>query len=100
MNHRKEEKKEWIIDCAINNQDVFIDITSEEFVEAYVEKFDPPDVLWQWYGAPTVPELKKLLAELYKEGKMSRYRHYCDIWKDGFPRWFYIYKYTGTDRRF
>ena len=29
--------------------------------------------------------------ELYKENKVSRRRHYCDIWQDGYPRWFYIY---------
>lgn len=99
MIEHKEEKKNWIIDYVVYNPHIFIDITSEEFVNAYVEKFDPPNVSWQWYGAPVVPELKKVLAELYKEGKMRRHRHYCDIWRDGFPRWFYIYTYTGTTHK-
>lgn len=49
------------------------------------------------YGAPKVPEIGKLLAELYKENKVSRYRHYCEICEDGYPKWFYIYFLTGNE---
>lgn len=38
-----------------------------------------------------VPELGRLLAELYKENKVGRYRHYCENWQDGYPKWFYVY---------
>lgn len=40
---------------------------------------------------PKCPEIGRLLAELYKENKVSRYRHYCEFWQDGYPKWFYIY---------
>lgn len=53
----------------------FIDITGEEFVNAYVDKFAPKVVEWYPYGAPKVPEISKLLAELYKEKKVFRRRH-------------------------
>lgn len=69
----------------------FIDITAENFVLAYVDEFNPEIIEWYPYGTPVVPEIKKLLAELYKENKVGRYRHYCEIWRDGYPRWFYIY---------
>lgn len=33
----------------------------------------------------------RLLAKLYKENKVGRYRHYCENWQDGYPKWFYVY---------
>ena len=76
----------------------FIDVVSEEFVLAYIDKFNPKIIEWYPYGSPKVPEIGKLLAELYKENKVSRYRHHCKIWKDGYPRWFYIYTLIGNER--
>jgi len=76
----------------------FVDITEEEFVNVYVDKFDPKVIEWYPYGAPKVPEIGKLLAELYKENKVLRHRHYCDIWQDGYPRWFYMYFLKDNNR--
>lgn len=84
----KEDKKQWILKYMAGHKDEFIDITAENFVLAYVDEFDSPIIEWYSYGAPKVPEIKKLLAELYKENKVGRYRHYCEIWRDGYPRWF------------
>lgn len=45
----------------------FIDMMEEEFVNSYVNKFDPEVIEWYPYGAPKVPEIDKLLVELYKK---------------------------------
>lgn len=75
----------------LNHENEFVDSLAEKFVLAYVDKFNPEDVIWYPYGPPEVPEIKKLLAELYKENTVNRYRKYCEIWQDGYPRWFYTY---------
>ncbi|MFR4368885.1 MAG: hypothetical protein ACLT4F_08910 [Clostridia bacterium] len=36
-------------------------------------------------------EIGKLLAELYKEKKINRYRYYCKNYQDGFSKWVYTY---------
>ena len=61
------------------------------FVLLYVNKFNSEVIEWYPYTAPKVPEIGKLLAELYKGNKVSRYRYYCERWRNGYPRWFYIY---------
>lgn len=97
MEMAKDNKKEWILEY-MNDSGHFIDITEEEFVNAYIDKFNPDVIEWYPYGAPKVPEISKLLAELYKENKVLRNRHYCDIWQDGYPRWFYIYFLNGNNQ--
>lgn len=87
----KEDKKQWILKYMEEHRKEFIDITAENFVFAYADEFKPNIIEVYPYGAPKIPEIGKLLAELYKENKVSRYRHYCDNWQDGYPRWFYIY---------
>lgn len=87
----KEENKQWILKYMSEHQDEFIDVMTEKFVLAYVKEFNPEVIEWYPYGSPKVPEIGKLLTELYKEDKVGRYRHYCKIWQDGYPRWFYIY---------
>lgn len=100
MKISKNDKKDWIIEYMSDpgHKDQFIDMTGEEFVNAYINKFDPEVVEWYPYGAPKVPEIGKLLAELYKGNKVFRHRHYCDIWQDGYPRWFYIYSLKDSDK--
>lgn len=93
----KVDKKQWILEYMSRNKNEFIDIVSENFVNAYVNKFNPKIIEWYPYGSPKVPEIGKLLAELYKENKVSRHRHYCEIWQDGYPRWFYIYTLIGNE---
>ena len=87
----KEDKKQWILKYMTEHKKEFIDITAEDFVLAYADKFNPNIIEVYSYGAPKIPEIGKLLAELYKENKVCRYRYYCEIWRDGYPRWFYIY---------
>lgn len=85
------EKKQWILEYMSQHKEEKIDVFSENFVSAYIDKFHPRIINWYLYGNPNVPEIGRLLAELYKENKVSRYRHYCQFWRDGYPRWFYIY---------
>ena len=68
------------------HKDEFIDIVAENFVNAYINELNPKIVEWYSYGTPKVPEIGKLLAELYKENKVNRYRHYCEIHQDGYPK--------------
>lgn len=78
----KEDKKQWILKYMSQHKDECIDVLSENFVNAYINEFHPKIVEWYLYGAPKVHEIGMLLAELYKENKVSRYRHYCKIWRD------------------
>jgi hypothetical protein len=75
----------------LQHKDELIDIVAENFVNAYINEFNPKIVEWYPYGTPKVPEISRLLAELYKENKIRRYRQYCKIWQDGYPKWFYVY---------
>lgn len=87
----KEDKKQWILNYIEEHKKEFVDITAEKFVLAYIDKFNPEIIEWYPFGAPKVPEIGKLLSDLYKENKVWRYRHYCENWQDGYPKWFYIY---------
>lgn len=59
MKISKNDKKEWILEYMSEQQhkDHYIDITGEEFVNAYVDKFDPKVVEWYPYGVPKVPKM-------------------------------------------
>lgn len=94
---RKQEKKQWIFEYMRTHQSEFIDIVSEPFVLAYVKEFQPKNIEWHVYGAPKVPEIGKLLTELYKDGKVNRYRYVCDAYRDGYPKWFYVYYLATTE---
>lgn len=87
----EENKKQWILGYMLQHKDEPVDVVSESFVNAYVDRFNPETVEWFSYGAPKVSELGRLLAKLYKENKVGRYRHYCENWQDGYPKWFYVY---------
>lgn len=68
-------------------------VSVNDFVNGKIE--NPFGMLDEWLDIisikPKVPELGRLLAELYKENKVGRYRHCCKNWQDGYPKWFYIY---------
>ena len=60
----KDEKKEWILLFAkrykcLPNYDV--DEFCEEFVNKYIDKFKISNFGYYPYGAPEIPEIKKLL---------------------------------------
>lgn len=87
----EENKKQWILGYMLQHKDESVDVVSESFVNAYVDRFNPETVEWSSYSAPKVSELGRLLVKLYKENKVGRYRHYCENWQDGYPKWFYVY---------
>lgn len=95
----KEDKKQWILGYMSQHKDEPVDIVADSFVNAYIDRFHPRIVEWYPYGAPKVPELGRLLAELYMENKAGRYRYYCENWQDGYPKWFYIYYLNGSRKR-
>lgn len=85
------DKKQWILDYMKNPDHKYhsIDIFGEEFVSAYVDKFNPENIGWYIYGTPKIPELGKILSQMYKDGILKRYTVGCKIWQDGYPKWFY-----------
>lgn len=69
-----------------------VDAVSENFVLSYVDKFNPYIAEQNPNGIPKVPEINKLLGELYKENKVWRNRRYCESQEDGESnKWFYDY---------
>ena len=50
----KEEKKQWILEYMEEHKDEFIDITAENFILAYVDKFNPKLIECYPYISPKV----------------------------------------------
>lgn len=71
----------------------YVDIVTEEFVDAYIEKFNPKRVGWQPYGAHQVPELGRLLGDMYRCNMLNRFTQGLSPISvaDGFPKWVYVY---------
>ena len=57
----KEEKKQWILKYMKEHKDEFIDITAENFILAYVDKFNPKLIEWYPYESPKVHESESCL---------------------------------------
>ncbi|RHV70210.1 hypothetical protein DXB15_07880 [Roseburia sp. OM02-15] len=85
------EEKEWILHYMSTHVNEPIDMYNENFVLCYIGQFHPENIKWFPYGAPNVPEINQYLVQLYKDKKVKRYRHYNNCWRDGYPKWFYIY---------
>lgn len=64
---RKQETMD--LGYMLQHKDEPVDVVSESFVNAYVDRFNPETVEWSSYGAPKVSGLGRLLAKLYKENK-------------------------------
>lgn len=88
-----EQKKQWILDYMQNPNHKYhdIDIFGEEFVDAYINQFNPQTIYKYAYGVPAVPELGRILSKMFKEGLLQRFTVGCKIWRDGYPKWFYTY---------
>lgn len=94
----KKEKKQWI-EAYLNNPNnarvigVGVDILNYDFVLDYIEGVDLPKKKWSFqpYGAHKVPELGKLLSEMYKDGIVKRQSAGIQCGYAGMPRWVYIY---------
>ena len=51
------------------HKDEFIDIVAENFVNAYINEFNPKIVEWYSYGTPKVPEIASCLQNYIKRIK-------------------------------
>lgn len=71
MKISKNDKKDWIIEYMTHpeHKDHFIDITGEEFVNAYVDKFEPEVIEWYPYGHQKFLRLENCLRSYIKKIK-------------------------------
>ena len=88
---KKREKQEWILSYIRNSSFHHIDIFDSEFVAAYIENCEPKKVVYQPYGANTVPELGRYLSEMYHCNILNRATIGLLYHEDGFPNWCYSY---------
>lgn len=70
---RRYGRKQETIDLGymLRHKDEPVDVVSESFVNAYVDRFNPETVEWSSYGAPKVFELGRLLANCIKKTKLA-----------------------------
>lgn len=87
----KHEKQDWIVDYIKTSKFKHVDIFDSEFVDAYIEACHPKKVIVQPYGANTVPELGRLLSELYHSNMLNRMTIGLTQSYSGFPKWCYSY---------
>lgn len=84
-------KEEWIIDYIDKNG--VVSILDAEFVDRYIEKFNPAHIL-QPYGAHTCRELGRMLSSLYKQFRLNRYKMSIHEMGDTYPNWVYMYDFN------
>lgn len=87
----KHEKQDWIVDYIKTSKFKHVDIFDSEFVDAYIGACHPKKVTVQPYGANTVPELGRLLSELYHSNMLNRMTIGLTQSYSGFPKWCYSY---------
>lgn len=87
----KREKQEWILKYIKNSVIGHVDIFDLEFVEQYIKECNPQKVIYQPYGANTVPELGKHLSEMYHGNLLDRCTIGLTQCYSGFPKWCYSY---------
>lgn len=87
----KREKQEWILKYIKNSDIGHVDIFDLEFVEQYIKECNPKKVVYQPYGANTVPELGKYLSEMYHGNLLDRCTIGLTQCYSGFPKWCYSY---------
>jgi hypothetical protein len=89
------EKEQWVIAYLKSKEYLqFIDILDEEFVNAFIDKFDAKFEHCR-LGSPKCKELSKLLSSMYKKQLLDSHSHgtKSGLTKDGsFPKWTYLYE--------
>ena len=93
VKYTKYDKQEWVLDYLSNSRIPYVDITNEDFVNEYIQKFNPKKVGYQPYGADTVPELGRLLGDMHRCNMLNRFTQGLSPISvaDGFPKWVYVY---------
>ncbi len=85
-----EKKIQFVLDY-LGNQTGGVDILNSFFVDAYIEKFNPPHRI-TFYGANKCPQLGRLLGAMYRKGLLKRFRVSISGQGYGFPKWVYTYE--------
>ena len=67
-----------------------VDILNAGFVDAFIEKFNPP-FKPTMYGAFKCPKLGRLLGAMHRGGLLDRRTIGLHGMEYGFPNWVYIY---------
>ncbi|MBD8836204.1 hypothetical protein IFU39_00025 [Paenibacillus sp. CFBP 13594] len=82
-------KEEWIKDYINKNGPV--NILDVEFVDAYINEFNPNHVI-QPFGANGCKELGKMLSTLYNDNILNRSRISIHGLGRDYPIWVYVYE--------
>jgi hypothetical protein len=88
---KKIEKMNWIMHYIDNSKFKYVDIFDTEFVDAYIENCNPKKIIYQPWGANSVPELGRILSEMYHSNILNRGTIGLHYHEDGFPKWCYSY---------
>lgn len=88
---KKYEKMRWVQEYIQKLEFGYVDIFDTVFVDAYIENCKPKKVIYQPWGANTVPELGRLLSEMYHSNILNRCTIGLHYHEDGFPKWCYCY---------
>jgi len=92
------EKQAWVMEYVQRHGHV--DVLNVHFVDAYIERFTPRKVIYQPYGAHKVPEIGRLLSNMFRANMLDRFpmglQYLCGM---GFPRWVYCYNLPREQRR-
>lgn len=88
---KKHEKMRWILKYIESQDFKYVDIFQTDFVDAYIDNCKPKRIGIQPYGANTVPELGRILSEMYHSNMLTRGTIGLQRCEDGFPKWCYVY---------
>lgn len=84
------QKQKWIMNWMRNNG-YRVDIYNKQFIDDYIKEFNPKYIL-QPYGASNVPEIGRLLSNMYKKYYLIRSRIGLSNMEVGFAKWVYVYE--------
>ena len=90
----QHEKQEFIMDYLQQRKNTpycQVNVLNSHFVNEYIEKFSPKYIPMP-YGAHKVPELGKILSNMYRCHLLYRYIVGLQHMESGFPKWIYTYE--------
>lgn len=93
----RKEKEQFIFDW-IKKNDGHIDTMNSYFIDDYIKIFKPKKIRYKMWGSHNVPELSKLLKQMYDEEKLERYIYSLCPVPNGFPKWVYSYHLKNDNK--
>lgn len=81
----------WVLHYIREKSPHGVDIFNSDFVDAYIANCKPKKVSTQLFGANKVPELGRLLSEMYYSNMLNRSIIGLTGCYSGFPKWCYVY---------